>query len=383
MMRRGISLWVLANALLLAAVACGGDDVMSGDASIDSGRGDTSVDAVSPDAPDSSAGPNCESLVRTPPTRVCGALASDYSPGADDMWPACISDDGTYHRIQESISSVARVMAFDEIGSTLFDPAREALADDFLQARLVYQTDEGLDSRVVRRYDPHFSVPEGTDCTVDGVPAMFPDYCVGPAQIQPMIRGALQAGAMGEGDPRMNAAKVEAGLLWFFYVSQYKESYTCTTKAKDCDSAYAYYTGGAEARGGIGLAGRVAATDPAAHDRAWDGLLAVRCWRDLDDGETAMDLERRELARDQYDRAVLDGVAALVRESLVQTCDAEPPTRNYHFARASALARALLRQAGESSVGSAGLQTLVSAETADGLDVGATVAALDEIFDCP
>ena len=119
---------------------------------------------------------------------------------------------------------------------------------------------------------------------------MFPDYCVGPARIQPVILGALQQGAMGVGDPLVNAARVEAGLLWFFYVSQYKESYTCTTKAKDCDSAYAYYTGGEPARGGIGLAGRVAEADPAAHDRAWDGL-----WRSGVGGISIRRIPRRIL----------------------------------------------------------------------------------------
>ena len=249
----------------------------------DSGESDAAVDADATldgtlDAGDAARpiGPECEELASTPPMVSCEILETDYRPGAEDMWPPCISDDGEYNRIQESISSIARVRAFDEIGETLFDPASPASPEEFLAARMIYQTDEGLDSRVVRRYDPHFSVPEGTDCTVEGVPEMFPSYCVGPAILQPIILNALRDGSMGEGDPIVHAAHVEAGLLWFFYASQYKESFTCTTKAKDCDSAYAYYTGGEPARGGVGLAGRVASADSAAHDRAWDGLLASR-----------------------------------------------------------------------------------------------------------
>jgi hypothetical protein len=315
---------------------------------------------------------------------ICEALGTDYSPGVDDMWPACISDDGVYHRVQESISSIARVMAFEELSATLFDPTRPPTAEEFLAARMIYQTDEGLDSRVVRRYDPHYTVPDGTDCTADGVPEMFPDYCVGPARIQPLILGALQAGSMGEGNPSVLAARVEAGLLWFFYVSQFKESFTCTTKAKDCDSSYAYYAGGEPARSGIGLAGRVSALDPEAHDRAWDGVLAVRCWRDLDSEMIATDLEMRDRARTQYDRAVLDGVAAIVRASLVQTCTLMDSQRDYHFARASALSRTLLRHVGEIAPATvAALSDVSEASGPGGLDIAAAVATIDQVFTCP
>ena len=39
--------------------------------------------------------------------------------------------------------------------------------------------------------------------------------------------------------PEVSAAKVEAGLLWFMYVSTHKEGYSCKVLAKDCDSAWA------------------------------------------------------------------------------------------------------------------------------------------------
>ncbi|MCZ7687474.1 MAG: hypothetical protein M5U28_55530 [Sandaracinaceae bacterium] len=227
--------------------------------------------------------PACEGVLRTPPSPECAPLATDYAPGADDDWPACISDDGEYHRIVESISTIARVGAYEELEALLFDPSRDPSPDDFLNGRLLYQETEGLDSRVVRRYDPHFAVPDGTDCTLDGAPEAYPDYCVGPAVLSPLILSAFEAGITGGAEPpRVHAARVQAALLWFLAVSTYKESLTCTRTAQDCDSAYAYYTGGEAARGGLGLAEDVAAVDPAAHERAWDGLLAVRCWRDLD-----------------------------------------------------------------------------------------------------
>jgi hypothetical protein len=94
----------------------------------------------------------------------------------------------------------------------------EPSPDDFLQARALYQTDEGLDSRVVRRYDPHVEVPGGADCTVEDDVESHPDYCVGPATLQPLLLEAFNAGAAGDA-PREQAARIEGALLWFFYVS--------------------------------------------------------------------------------------------------------------------------------------------------------------------
>lgn len=330
--------------------------------------------------------PRCEGLSATPPDFECTPLDTDYAPGADDMWAACVSDDGEYHRIQEDISSVARIAAFEELAALLFDPARDPSPDDFLEGRLIYQRDEGLDSRVVRRYDPHFEVPDGTDCTLDGVPAMFPDYCVGPAVLAPMILDAFAAGIEGGGGalPRVQAARVEAGLLWFLYVSTAKESLTCTTTPKDCDSAYAYYTGGEPARGGLGLAARVEAVDPAAHDRAWDGLLALRCWRDLDPDPMATDLALRDRARAQYDRAVLDGVAAIVRDRLVQACEATDAELLYHWELARTLGRALDREAtARDPDAAATLRAAFASDAPSDADAAAAVDAIDAVFDCP
>ena len=69
--------------------------------------------------------------------------------------------------IQPDISTIARVGAYEELQALLFDPTTDPSADDFLDGRLLYQEAEGLDSRLVRRYDPHFAVPDGTDCTID------------------------------------------------------------------------------------------------------------------------------------------------------------------------------------------------------------------------
>lgn len=354
--------------LLCSASACGDDDAMPTDAAAgdDAGPEELCVPDSFPPDPGS-----------------CAPGADDYVPGADDSWAPCVSDDGRYHRVQPTISSAARVRAFEEIAELLSTPDADPSTDAFLQARMIYQEDEGLDSRVVRRYDPHFEVPEGTDCTADGVPAMFPDYCVGPAQIQPLILDALNGGIAGN-DPRVNAARVEAGLLWFLYVSTYKESLTCTNKAKDCDSAYAYYTGGEPARCGIGLARYLAELDPHAHDRAWDGALAVRCWRDLDDGDVATMLELRDRAREQYDQALIDGVAAVLRDRLEQIGATTGDAQAHHWAFAQVLANPVLREMGERSPGDAAtLRSEMERDDPAAADLDGAVAAIEATFDCP
>ncbi len=353
-------------AAMAMAMACGDDDTTgASDAAVDS-----SVDAAG----------ECSPLPEPPRDESCEPLSTDYRPCLDDEWPACISDLGEYSPIEATISTVARVRAFEEIAGLLFTDSAPA-EDDFLMARRIYQEDEGLDSRVVRRFDPRFDVPDGTDCSADGVPTRFPDYCVGPAILQPILLDAFMNGIEGS-EPRIQAARIEGALLWFLYASTNKESFTCTTKAKDCDSSYAYYTGGESARGGLGLARYVRQVDEYAHDRAWDGALALRCWRDLDPEETAVDLERRELARTQYDRAVTDGVAAVVRDELVNLpSEAEARAARWAFIRT--LGPALDHPMRQTSATDADAFAAEIEKSADAADIDAATAAIDNVFACP
>jgi hypothetical protein len=381
---------LLVTWLCVAALSACGDDADTGAAGSggsdapDAG-GSGSGGAGGEGGGGGSGGATCEPRdpSDTPDPGTCEAAATDYAPCTDDGWDACISDDGEYHSIEATISTIARVEAFEAISDLLFDPTRDPTSDDFLAARLLYQEEEGLDSRVVRRYDPHFDVPDGTDCTLPDAPAMEPDYCVGPAKLQPILLDAFNAGIMGE-DPRGQAGRIEGALLWFLYVSTAKESLTCTEVAKDCDSAYAYYTGGAKAPGGIALARRVREVDVYAHDRAWDGLLAVRCWRDLDDAEVATDAALRDRARAQYDRAVLDGVAAIVRDALERTADTTAAAQSYHWRLAATLGQALDRAMREHSVAMAdALADALAGEAAAAADLDGAIAAIDAVFDCP
>jgi hypothetical protein len=248
-------------------------------------------------------------------TNTCVRLATDYTPGADDSWAACISDDNIYHAFEPSISSAARVAAFETIADLLWRNGVPSSAD-FTNAYDAFAPGEGLLSRVSRREDEHFApVTDGAgltlSCRDEGVPAMDIDRCVGPAQMVPLLTTAFEQGILGN-EPEVNAATIEATLLWFFHISVFKEATTCAIAKKDCDSAYAYYTGDLPRDLGIGLAGYLQDSAPIAHDYVWDGILGIRCWRDLDGADVATDLGMRDQALAQVDRGMLYGVSKLV-----------------------------------------------------------------------
>ena len=238
---------------------------------------------------------------------VCAPLDDDYP---SDAWAACISDGGRYELVGDSTpTSAARIVAFEQIADLLWRREGEPSSEDFIQAELLYAEAEGLQSRVARRYDSHIPKPEGADCSMEGAGELWPEYCVGPALIDPLISDAFLAGVMGEA-PRDNAARVKAGLLWFSYVSAYKEANTCVAKAKDCDSHWAY-TNGAMQRDEtpLGFGAWVKQASEVAYDQLFDAHLAVRCWRDLDDGEVAEDQALIDQALGQIARALDQGLA--------------------------------------------------------------------------
>ena len=310
---------------------------------------------------------------------ACAQLASDYTPGADDTWAACISDDGAYHPFDPNISSIARVAAFETIATLLgFGKGKAPSPADFLDARVEYSIDQGLESRVGRREDEHYppAAKKCQDMTVDEL-AMNPDRCVGPARIQPILNAAFQDGIDGK-EPALNAARVEAALLWFLYTSVYKEATTCTSTQVDCDSSYAYYTGGEAPGMGLGLSRYTRDRSPQADDFVWNAILGVRCWRDLDNpAGPAMDLATRDQARAQLDRALLRGVALVVRQrALVLPCDAAWET-------VKILGPVLDREATARDAANAQILRDEIAKGKDGIDVPAFVGALDAIFPCP
>jgi hypothetical protein len=314
----------------------------------------------------------------------------ESSDTAGDDWDACVSDDSAtvYARFNETISSAGRIGAFEQIADVLWRIEGDPSPTAFVDARELYAVDEGLDSRVQRREDEHY--PPVTDgegntlrCRDEGVPEMDPDRCVGPAQILPILNDAFAEGAAGE-DPKVNAARIEAALVWFFYVSTHKETVTCAAASKDCDSSYAYYTGDRPRGEGIGLAGYYRRLAPDAHEAVWDGLLAQRCWRDQDDAEQATDMELMNQALDQLDAGLLYGFARVVAARLSEMSVAVGDDRAAAWAFVQIAGPVLQRSAEERDAGEAAtLAAAWGASSADDVDVDATLQALQALYPCP
>lgn len=316
----------------------------------------------------------------------CTPLVTDYQPrdsgSANDSWATCISDDGTYHKIEDSVSSIARVAAYDSIAAMLWRNGATPTYTDFFNARVLFEEEQGLGSRVARRYDVHYEKPASGSCDEEGVAAANPDYCVGPATLQPLIVAAFADGAMGN-NRVVNAAKINAAIQWFMYVSAIKESTTCTDVPKDCDSGWAYYTGGTERAAPLGLAAEIDALAPETHDRAFDAVLAVRCWRDLDQAIPAANTTLRDQAIGQLDSALVRGMAILIRQRFAELSCA---TGDYQTAALEAL-RILVplfdRETRARDAVTADLLMTEVAKSAEAVDVSAVLAAIDATYPCP
>lgn len=313
------------------------------------------------------------------------------STGADEAscaetpltWDGCQFDDGDYHLAGDTTpSSAARVAAFEEMMASLMGGA--PTSDDFIDAAFIYGEDGGLGSRVTRRYDAHTPKPEGADCKAEDAGAQWPEYCVGPAQIEPLILGALEAGARGE-DLEGNAYRVEAAALWFFYVSTYKESYTCAGAAKDCDSSWAYYGGAKQlSEQSLGLGGIIQGLDPFTHERIFEALLGVRCWRDLDSAEQAEDAAMHERALDQLDPALDRAWASLIIDRLKRLHVAtEAETRAGIWTGLQILGPVMDRAARDADPSVADQLKATFDGAADDVNIAGTIEALNNLFPCP
>jgi hypothetical protein len=288
-----------------------------------------------------------------------------------------------------SISTVGRIAGFESMASLLWDNPNTPTPDNFTTARETYSVDNGLDSRVGRREDEHYApvmkngmVVACNMLTPDEIMAN-PDRCVGPARMQPLIIDAFQKGQRGE-KPRLQAARIEAGLLWFLYISTHKEALTCTKTKADCDSGWAYYSGGQQRMGGLGLARYVKAADPEAHDYIMDGILGYRCWRDLDNGDPATDTARRDLAINQMDRGLLRGVASVVAERVGKLATSQGERLEADWAFVQILGGALVREAKARNAAAGGrLETLLAAAAPSAAANAELIAILESVFPCP
>lgn len=374
-------------AFLFTASACKGDDPTE---SVDAPRADADLTDAPTDGPPADGDP------------ACVAAADDYTPrtmsSATDPFPACVSDadPDMYVVINASVSTIARIAAFEQIAAALFisgAPAQQAFVDE----RITYLQANGLESRVSRREDEHYppamnagGMVAACNTLTPAEQAAYPDRCIGPLTLTPFIADAFTAGAQAT-DPlarRLAAARIEAGLLHFLYLSVYKEAATCRSTPADCDSSWAYYGGGDQRSGGKGLARYVRGLETLTHDRAFDGVLAVRCWRGLDDPavttDDAMFDPLRTIALAQLDRAALRAVALIVRARLVAMQSSTGDDQAVHWEMIRYLARSLgretaLRDAARAAI----LATELARTDATQVDEAAIIGVLDAVFPCP
>jgi hypothetical protein len=377
-------------AALLAIAGCEDDDppptnVARADGGSDAARAEAGSEAGGEVASAAGLCAADEGLMEIATPATCMPDPADYMPrmaaSANDMWPACISDNDQYVRFSENTSSLARVGAWEQISRILgFGTAKAPTPQEFTDARVIYLQEQGIESRVSRREDEHYPAIPGKLCR-DMTPEeqlMNANRCVGPAKIRPILNAAFMNGMMGI-EPALNAARIEGALLWHFYISAFKEATSSADNPLDTDSMWAKYTGGEPRSGGLGLARYVRARSLTTHDRIWDGLLAVRCWRHLDNPTgVAMNLMMRDKARAQLDRALLRGMALIVRQRVqVLPCGTA-------FETVKILGGMLGREAAARNPEAAAvLKREIEKTDPASVDKPALTAAIDQLFPCP
>lgn len=367
--------------ICLLAAACEmprpGNDVVQQDATQESSLPDAAPgmdatpdasepDASAPDASDAAADA-ADAAPDAPMPVTCPPAMGDFQPRtAMASWAApwnmctAVTNANTYPYFSMSASAPVRVTRLGALegAGRIFDPTRDPTPEEFVatssdagantSAEFLFR-DTGVATRYQRRADEHYPIPMGLTlnstyqdfCGTAANAMANMDYCAGPIALNPIYNASLAAGMAGTSPTRVHAARLQASYQWWLYISSYKESLTCAPVAGDCDSAAGYYAGSAGRSDAIqyGLARELLAlgdTGRAAHDRIWDALLAVRCWRAMDGGSTMPSTNEalREQARLQLDRALTRGVVMILQSRLraFASTDANP-------------ARALERQA--------------------------------------
>ena len=255
-------------------------------------------DAGLSDAGTSDAGP-----------RVCTAPTTNFPASPDytctAVRSALMSMPDAYPVVVAGTSgAIARTAAFEQMRMNgLFDVTMDPDSAMFSTARMLFDGGgSGLASRFGRRFDPHHPTPVVADsavriCQTESVWRANPEFCIGPATLAPIVLQAFAQGTTGDvAEPSRNyAARIEAMNIWFSHVSTYKESQTCAMTFAgadggrgDCDSAWAYYSGDGGRTTAIGYGADVLRLEPATYARTFEGMLAVRCWRDMDTSDVSM-----------------------------------------------------------------------------------------------
>ena len=358
-----------------------------------SGCGDSPSGTPAGNKTDDPGGPTrCQGPAYTENVSSCMPAASDYQPRVNmsmsDTWPACVTDSGSFPFIGGTApASAARTAAFESIASRLWNNSNPLTTDDFLNARNDYSVMEGIGSRVARRQDVH--VPELTGdnkfaCSDLTVAAANPSRCFGPAQLKPIIDDAFQQGLAGK-NARIQAARLEASLLWFFYLSVSSEVWTSSFDSiADVDSSYGYFNGAQPRSMPQGLGKVLQSLGQQTYDRSFDAVYSARCWRDLDKAVPYTNTMYYNLAQAQIDKALTRGMALILRDRLGQLgCSTGAQQQaNLEFVRL--LGGFLDRAARAIDPAKADqLKAQWSAQSAAAVNVATSQQLLDQMFPCP
>lgn len=379
-MRANAMNWMV---LGLVAALCGAAGCESGDTSGSGGSTATGGSGGSGTGGTGGTAAACPGYEEITPLdgAACEPSATDFDPKntANDGWAACKSDDGVFHPFDVMVGSDKRIVAFEDIGKLLgFGTISEPDPQAFIDAKLAYLQTEGIESRVARREDWHYEAgPVACNMMTPAEQAMFKDRCVGPQKLQPVINKAFEEGAQGI-DPTENALRLEAALLWFLYISTFAEANSCFEDLGDCDSASGYYSGSRTREDSHGLATYVKARSPQAHERVWDGLLALQCWRDIDAAIPPANVPLQTQAKTQLDTALLRGMALIVRQK-VENIDCPEAAIGARF-----LGELLDRASRERDAAKADvIKGELAKADATTIDKKAVTDAIDALFPCP
>ena len=330
----------------------------------------------------------------------CTHAATDYEPrqsmSMNDQWAACAPDSYYTSKTFPLVvgpaapgGGIGRVNAWEDVAQKLWRSGRVPTRQDFEDALVIYGTADGISSRVVRRQDVHYAdIPNNTKtrCTEPGVTEMYPDRCVGPGKLIPIVNQAFEAAINNGLEPLSQSARIEAALIWFFYASVLAEQFTCRDTPEDCDSVWSHYNSAkaVDSTMQTGLARYYQELSAETHSRVFDGVLAINCWRHLDTAPLATDMALYSRAQGQIDVALLRGLALILRERLSNLTCSTGEVQKAHLAFVNTLAPFLDRAARAIDPAKADtLKAQTSMTDAGQVNVPMAVAALDGLFACP
>lgn len=321
----------------------------------------------------------------------CKCSNDDYAPrfngSKNDTWPACVSDGNAYVLLGTSTPGAsARTLAFVSMGTKLWKNTAIPSAADMTAARDEYAVANGIGSRVARRQDIHYPEVPGSNkfaCNDLTLAAMYPDRCAGPGKLKPIIDDAFTKGIAGT-KPIVQSARIEAALLWFFYLSSLSEIWTSSfDNAPDVDSFWGYLSG-TERSKPIGLAQYFQQLDQETYDRAFDAVLAARCWRDLDKDLPSTCSLFYQRAANQADKAFTRGMALILRDRMTKIPTLTGEAQEAAIVFVNIIGGLLDRAARAVDPAKADqLKSSTQATTAAGVNVGQSQSIIDSLFGCP